>query len=97
MDLFSFGVEESKISSVLSSIGLGNFLGRILDGKLLDIFRTKKFMLVKMILLLHSVCLILSNLVESYIGQVKSHAGFRGDIHQPKICREKILLDRVLI
>jgi len=66
----SFGVEESKVSSVLSAIGLGNFLGRIFGGKLLDIFRTKKFILVTLFLLTHSVCLIISNYVESYIGQV---------------------------
>ena len=40
-----------QVSSVLSAIGLGNFLGRIFGGKLLDIFGTKKFILGTIIII----------------------------------------------
>ena len=64
-----FGISREASTALLSIMGVSNFLGRIIFGKLLDRYRAKSFVMVTCILLINGISVLISQFISSFIGQ----------------------------
>merc|ERR1719186_1679929 len=71
-----FGISRDNSTILLSIMGVSNFLGRIIFGKLLDRFRSKSFLMVTCVLLLNGVSVLVSQFLTSFAGQAIISAVF---------------------
>ena len=64
-----FGISRNNSTALLSIMGVSNFLGRIIFGKLLDQFRSRSFLMVTCVLLLNGISVLVSQYLTSFVGQ----------------------------
>eukprot|EP00092_Neocalanus_flemingeri_P017707 GFUD01019160.1.p1 GENE.GFUD01019160.1~~GFUD01019160.1.p1 ORF type:complete len:452 (+),score=88.21 GFUD01019160.1:104-1459(+) len=71
-----FGISRDNSTLLLSIMGVSNFLGRIIFGKLLDKFRSRTFLMVTCVLLLNGISVLVSQFLTSFAGQAIISAVF---------------------
>jgi len=72
----SFGISETKSSTLVSIIGFSNFLARILSGVLVDKFRSRTLTILTVIHLVNGVSILLSQFLTSFPAQAVAAAIF---------------------
>ena len=65
----SFGISESRTSTLISLMGLSNFLARIFSGVLIDKFRSKTFTILTAVHMINGVSIIISQFIKSFPAQ----------------------------
>lgn len=65
----NLGIDVHDTSHLLSIMGISNCAGRILFGKVLDIYRSKAFMMTTMVLLLNGLIVTFSDFMTSFVAQ----------------------------
>ena len=65
----SFGISESRTSTLISLMGLSNFLARIFSGVLIDKFRSKTFTILTAVHMINGVSIIISQFIQSFPAQ----------------------------
>ena len=65
----SFGISESRTSTLISLMGLANFLSRIFSGVIIDKFRSKTFTILTAVHMINGVSIIISQFIKSFPAQ----------------------------
>ena len=65
----SFGISESRTSTLISLMGLANFLARIFSGVIIDKFRSKTFTILTAVHMINGVSIIISQFIQSFPAQ----------------------------
>ena len=76
----SFGISETKSSTLVSIIGFFNFLARIVSGILVDKFRSKTLTILTIIHLVNGISILLSQFLTSFPAQAVTAAIFGAGI-----------------
>ena len=66
----SFGISEGKAATLVSLMGLANFLARIFSGLIIDKFRSKTIIILTSVHLINGVSILLSQFLKSFPAQL---------------------------
>ena len=72
----SYGLSQGSATSLVSIMGVGNFIARIFSGVVVDKFRSKTFLILTSVHLINGLSILLSVFLESYLAQAVTAAIF---------------------